>query len=120
MTMVSLIFDLLKGASPLLLKYWKVSLCAVLVLGSFAGGYYTSSKFRDADEKDLLSNAIDERDKAVSKNRDLSEKVNQLEADLDKEKNKGIREVIKYVKSKPELDDCKLDADGLRLWNNIH
>ena len=25
--------------------------------------------------------------------------------------------VIKYVKTKPELTACGLDADGLRIWN---
>lgn len=43
--------------------------------------------------------------------------ANVAQAEVTATKEIVTKTVIKYVKAKPELAKCGLDADGLRIWN---
>lgn len=48
---------------------------------------------------------------------DKSEKVNEEVVKIEYRDRYITEEIIKYVEKNPDIAECKLDADGLQLWN---
>ena len=82
------------------------------------GGYQLAKAKYEAKIARDLRNTVAYYEKVQEENQAINSKLRDEIQSIRDSERASIEEVIKYVESNPEWADCKLDADGLQLWNN--
>lgn len=82
---------------------------------------YDSARFHCQEQRIAEMQAVQEYyDDIVEENQKLNDEIiAQLKESKEKTRYE-VREVIKYVQKNPDIDECGLDAEGLRIFNGTN
>ena len=99
-------------------KYVVIGVVVILLtVGSFIGGYRAASAGCEKDKREALEALIEYQNRVQSENDKINQEIiNDLQKNQWKVRTE-IKEVIKYVENNDNLNDCRIDDDGLQLWN---
>lgn len=99
-------------------KWIVIGVAAIAILaGAYWKGYRDASGSCEAEKRRALEALIEYQQEIQKENDIINEEIIE---DLNNQKQKTriiYKKVIEYVENNPDSTNCKLDADGLRLWN---
>lgn len=105
---------------PGLKKYkWAIIIVAAItaLIGSSRIGYKLAEGKCEESRREALEALIEYQEKIRKENDLLNDQIIEDLRSVETKTEVEIREVIKYVEANPSLNNCKLDASGLQLWN---
>lgn len=105
---------LLSGANKWILIAVAV---ATVLIGTYRAGYNSASDNCEEEKLAALNARLEYEAIVAKENLELNRKLAGMLREARENTRVEVREVIKYVESHPNLAGCKLDSDGLRIWN---
>lgn len=99
--------------------YIYAAVAAALLLGGFFTGVKVTNNARDAKQLKAERHYQEQVAAETARANNLAQKYEEARTHI-KDKFRTITKEVEVIIDRPVYNQCKLDADGLRLWNDAN